>query len=385
MATEVIIWKGTRLEPIFKALSTPHPGCPNVYAVDTEFCSIPGRLSVTEVAVVNMRTNNLVVHGVFNHRRGMVASAKLACLCRLKEGHPDFLAVTDHVRQVHTVEQMVQQIKECLFQQNDIMVEYSMFSETCLDMKNLRWLLDQPGCDANDLIPCNDTFGIIQPIKKFMYQVLPLDCWKLQLVFRVLFPSHPLVDQNHSAAVDTLQLAAITRLAFELSKPAEQRNLPANLLQGLGNLPSLSIETIQANTRPGYWGRTTSAYEDILGPSSTNHYSLINAIDEQQYDESADYLEEGAQFTVNRADNPQEEAEFMFEVGCPVGDAEFMPDKAIFSLEDAQHMPDRENHLLGDLEQTAAGSTTRKEKRGRTDSPASQAVLAVVQTISFTG
>lgn len=313
----------------------------------------------------------------------------------IKEGHPDFLAVTDHVRQVHTVEQMVQQIKECLFQQNDIMVEYSMFSEICLDMKNLRWLLDQHDCDANDLIPCNDTFGIIQPIKKFMYQVRPLDCWKLQLVFRVLFPSHPLADQNHSAAVDTLQLAAITRLAFELSKPAEQRNLPANLLQGLGNLPSLSIETIQANTLDNYFKPVRDvenvgiqgpkevgdqvigeellrAYEDILGPSSTNHYSLINAIDEQQYDESADYPEEGAQFTVNRADNPQEEAEFMFEVGCPVGDAEFMPDKAIFSLEDAQHMPDRGNHLLEDLEQTAAGSTTRKEKRGRTDSPASQ-------------
>ena len=90
MATEVITWKDTRLEPIFKALPTPHPGCPNVYAVDTEFCSIPGQLNVTEVAVVNMRTNNLVVHGVFNHKRGMVASAKLARLCRLKKVIPTF-------------------------------------------------------------------------------------------------------------------------------------------------------------------------------------------------------------------------------------------------------------------------------------------------------
>lgn len=43
-------------------------------AIDTEFCTIPGRKNVSEVALVNVKTNNLVVNTVFNKKRGITAS-----------------------------------------------------------------------------------------------------------------------------------------------------------------------------------------------------------------------------------------------------------------------------------------------------------------------
>ena len=39
------------------------------------------------------------------------------------------------------------------------------------------------------------------------------------MLFRILFPQDPLVDQNHSAAVDVIQVAQILRLMVELIKP----------------------------------------------------------------------------------------------------------------------------------------------------------------------
>lgn len=203
-------------------------------------------------------------------------------------------------------------------------------------MKNLRWLLSQHGCDAKALVPCVNISGIFQPIKKFISQVLPLNCWGLQFVFRVLFPTHPLVDQNHSAAPDTIQLALITQLAFELSKPPQQRNLPANLLQGLENLPSLSTETVQANTLDNYFKRVEdvgnidiqgleevskqetgekmlAALNDALVSSGGNDYRLIDSLDAQDYDESAES-----------------------KASVPLDEAEFMLDEAGFSLEDLE-------------------------------------------------
>lgn len=90
-------------------------------------------------------------------------------------------------------------------------------------------------------------------MKKFMFQVVPFNCWKLPFLIRVTFPSHPLVDQNPSASDDLLQLSAITRLAVDLNKPADERNLPADLFKGLEKLPSLSTETILANTLDRYF------------------------------------------------------------------------------------------------------------------------------------
>lgn len=43
-------------------------------AIDTEFCTIPGRKNVSEVAFVNVKTNKLVVNAVFNKKRSMIAS-----------------------------------------------------------------------------------------------------------------------------------------------------------------------------------------------------------------------------------------------------------------------------------------------------------------------
>lgn len=45
------------------------------YAIDTEFCGIPGRKNVSEVALVNIKTNNLV-NAAFNKKRGMIVSVE---------------------------------------------------------------------------------------------------------------------------------------------------------------------------------------------------------------------------------------------------------------------------------------------------------------------
>jgi hypothetical protein len=308
LATQVTRWEGSKLEPIFRALSDSHPGRPNIYALDTEFCSITGRFNVTEVAIVNVRTDKLVVHAIFNDKRGMIASTKLARLLRSEHGQNTSAEITSHVRQVRTVEQMVQQIKDCRFQPNDIFIEYSNSGQSCLDMRNVRWLLDRHGFRTKDLIPCEGTYGVLQPIKKFVSQVLPFDCWKLPFHFRGFFPNHSLVDQNHSAAVDSLQLAIITRLTYELSKPAEERNLPADLFQGLEKLPSLSTETMPTNTLDRYFEplgdienagiqrfediseqaaaeEISSVFKYVSKPSGATPRSLVDSLGKLEYDD----------------------------------------------------------------------------------------------------
>lgn len=56
-------------------------------------------------------------------------------------------------------------------------------------------------------------------------QAVRLESWSLPILFRAFFPQDPLVDQNHSAAVNVAQLAQILRLLVELITPP--------LLQGL--------------------------------------------------------------------------------------------------------------------------------------------------------
>jgi len=197
LATQVTRWEGSKLEPIFRALSDSHPGRLNIYTLDTEFCSITGRFNVTEIAIVNVRTDKLVVHAIFNDKRGMIASTKLARLLRSEHGQNTSAEIANHVRQVRTVEQMVQQIKDCRFQPNDIFIEYSNSGQSCLDMRNVRWLLDRHGFRTKDLIPCEGTYGVLQRMKEFVSQVLSFDCWKLPFLFRVFFPNHSQARQRY--------------------------------------------------------------------------------------------------------------------------------------------------------------------------------------------
>lgn len=83
------------------------------------------------------------------------------------------------------------------------------------------------------LIISNTGFAIISDIKTLLSQALPPPTYKLQFIFRLLFPQDPLVDCNHSAVIDSLQLAA------ELAKKPGDRNLPLDLFQGINELPSL--------------------------------------------------------------------------------------------------------------------------------------------------
>jgi hypothetical protein len=63
-----------------------------------------------------------------------------------------------------------------------------------------------------------------------------------------------LVDKNHSAAVDVIQLAQIIWLVAELSKPVEKRHLPDNILQGLEDLLSVNKKDQTINTLDNYLG-----------------------------------------------------------------------------------------------------------------------------------
>jgi len=74
-------------------------------------------------------------------------------------------------------------------------------------------------------------------------------------------PQDPLIDQNHSAVINPIQLAHILRLSAELTKAPKKRILPEGLLQGFEELAWLDDEYTQSNTLDRYCelvGRNTS-------------------------------------------------------------------------------------------------------------------------------
>jgi hypothetical protein len=183
-------------------------------------------------------------------------------------------SATNHAQQVETVKAMAQQIRNCHFKPNDIFVEYSLRRNFVpLDMGNIRRLLQHHGFNDRELIPqATEHPGDewITAIRRCLSQVLPISCWKLQYLFRLLFPRDPLVDKNHSATIDCLQLARIVRLVAELAKPAENRDLPSDLLQGLKVLPRLG-QPEQKNTKM----RATAGERRCEGKERNGLYSLF--------------------------------------------------------------------------------------------------------------
>jgi hypothetical protein len=145
---------------------------------------------------------------------------------------------------------MIQQIKACHFKPGDTVLEY-IKGETLVDFDNLRKVLVSNGCNFDGLFPGVCALTTLNAIKAIFRQVLKLPSWSLGFVFQVMFPQDPLVAQNHSAAVDAIQLARIIRQMAELSNPADSRKLAPDLLQGLESLSSWNGpngEIAQANT-----------------------------------------------------------------------------------------------------------------------------------------
>lgn len=185
----------------------------------------------------------LVVNAVLcDDKRALDTSIKLA---RRRLDRKTLIA--KDVSLVRTAASLSEQIEDCHFGPNDIIVEWSFNIHALLDMTNIKSFLMQTGYDRQTLLPSSG-HALIRANKKILGQAVKLKSWSLPILFRILFPQDPLVDQNHSAAVDVIQVAQILRLMVELIKPPENRSLPQGLLQGLEDLLWVDDDCTQSNT-----------------------------------------------------------------------------------------------------------------------------------------
>jgi hypothetical protein len=249
MANHTVKWNNTKLKAAIQNLLCPPPGGPKVYALDTEYSLRRTAPEVTEVAFVDIRSGQVVVDAAFDDYRALVASSKMAFRRQSIYGSHCGASAPRPVPQVRTFNEMAQQIRGCHFQEDDIFIEYSKMVFALVDINNVRRLISSHGLADRDLMPSNQASTVLAPIKKILEQILPIDCFQLQHIFRILFPQDPLVDKNHSAVVDALQLARVVNLLVELAKSPAERRLPQGLLQGLQDLPSFT----QMNTLDDYF------------------------------------------------------------------------------------------------------------------------------------
>jgi hypothetical protein len=79
-----------------------------------------------------------------------------------------------HIRQVRTATDMVQQLKDCHLGLNDKLVEYSLYSQSLLDVKNLHLRLEQSGYKSQDLLSASKGYTLIRPTRDFLEQAMKL-------------------------------------------------------------------------------------------------------------------------------------------------------------------------------------------------------------------
>src|SRR5207249_3490209 len=104
------------LESIIDTLLNP---CgPRVFAVDTEFWNLSGKNQITEVAFVDVRTGEVVVHAVFDDHRALEASSKMSFLLRFIDRQAE--SPPRHIPMVRTVAEMARQISDCQVKHSDI-------------------------------------------------------------------------------------------------------------------------------------------------------------------------------------------------------------------------------------------------------------------------
>lgn len=119
-------------------------------------------------------------------------------------------------------------------------------------------------------------------------------------MLRALFPKDPLVDQNHSAFVDAMQLAQILRLVAELSKLLSERNLLKGLLEGLKELEWLDEGAAQNNTLDLYFeslAKRSGQTNVRIHPDNLNGgvdlTDISEGLDQEKFDDMADESVEG--------------------------------------------------------------------------------------------
>lgn len=215
-----------RLQTIVHALHNQGLKGPRIFCIDTEFTI---QKVATEIAAVDLRSGQLIVNAVFDRRQHFEAALKLKNL----QNNPHYLNPSvKHVPMVSKIPEAVQQLTDCSFNQTDILVEYS--TQRTLDLSVIRQFLETNGHDSNRLLPNLTSYSCIMDIKQSFLckEILKISRYSLSTVFAALFPGHPLTHQNHSAAVDALQLAIVIQLISQLTQPKEERQLPWFLFQG---------------------------------------------------------------------------------------------------------------------------------------------------------
>lgn len=243
-------WRNPDLANILLAISNPDSDGPKVYAVDTEFHQplSGGAIKISEVAFVDVRTGRIVVNAALgDDKRALDTSIKLA----RRKLDRKILTAKD-VPLVRTAAALSEQIEDCHLGPNDIIVEWSFNTHALLDMTNIKCFLKQTGYDSQTLLSSSG-HALLRPTMKFLSQAVKLKSWRLPILFRILFPQDPLVAQNHSAAVDVIQVVQILRLMVELIKPPENRSLPQDLLQGLEDLLWVDDVCTQSSTLDHYF------------------------------------------------------------------------------------------------------------------------------------
>jgi hypothetical protein len=252
-ATKQYQWTNYRdLTAIIPVLLDTSPNIPTLYAVDTEFCRLEsGRVKMTEAAIIDVKAGRIATSAVLDERRAVEASTKLGKF--LKSQQQDASAPR-HVPTTYSVAGMARQIEDCKFKESDLFVEFSTFTSNLLDVGILRSTLEEHlGDDGARLVPDTRGYAVANTIRSLLSQVMPLPSGVLQFMFRLLFPQDPLVDCNHTATVDALQLARLLRLVAELCKEPEDRKLPPDLFRGLDRLPPPNRGAVQSNTLDQYF------------------------------------------------------------------------------------------------------------------------------------
>lgn len=140
------LWSSESKE-VIQALLDSSPDAPNIYSLNTEFryATHSGGHGIAEVALVDVQTGQLV----FDPIRAFEASKKLELLQAQPKGQQSSSA--EHVQQVHIVDDMVQQLKNCHFRPADKFVEYSVGRQRLLDLSNVCRLLDPADDSAADM------------------------------------------------------------------------------------------------------------------------------------------------------------------------------------------------------------------------------------------
>ena len=135
------------MNEVLLALRDQCPEASNICPLDTKFHTLnpSGRVKIVEVSFADIKTGQVVVNTIFDDEQAFNASLKLSTLY-FQSKTQQTTSKTRIICQVHTICGLVEQMKHCHFQQNDIFIKYSKNGN--INLKNVRQLLEQTNYDC---------------------------------------------------------------------------------------------------------------------------------------------------------------------------------------------------------------------------------------------